>query len=115
MNHENNHIDYVEFMAHDLELIKKFYTQAFSWKFTDYGENYIAFNKSGLQGGFEKTNEPIVNGALIVLYHQDLEDLKRTIQLAGGKIVQDIFTFPGGKRFHFKDPSGNELAVWCED
>ena len=110
----NNHINYVEFKANDLEKIKQFYTQVFGWEFTDYGPTYTAFTESGLDGGFEKTNEHIVNGVLVVLYYQKLEVVKNKITDAGGKISKDIFSFPGGKRFHFMDPAGNELAVWSD-
>lgn len=110
----NHHIDYVEFRAHDLDAIKSFYTKAFGWTFTDYGPNYVAFEDSGIKGGFEVTTDPIVNGVLVVLYAKDLEQSKDIVMKAGGKIVVDIFSFPGGRRFQFTDPSGNELAVWSE-
>ncbi len=110
----NSHINYIEFKAQDLEAIKTFYTAVFDWKFTDYGPTYASFENSGLAGGFEKTDNAIVNGALVVLYHSDLNDIKQKVETAGGKIVKDIFAFPGGRRFHFSDPSGNELAVWSE-
>ena len=109
-----NHINYVEFKADDLEKIKTFYCQSFGWSFTDYGPAYVAFSESGLDGGFEKTDKNIVNGALVVLYNPDLESTKARIIEAGGKISKDIFSFPGGHRFHFIDPAGNELAVWSE-
>ncbi|MCB0558510.1 MAG: VOC family protein [Lewinellaceae bacterium] len=111
---KNNHIDYVEFKANDLEAIKKFYHQSFGWVFTDYGPGYVSFSEGGLNGGFEKTEEEIVNGALVILYHQDLASIKAKILKAGGEITKDIFSFPGGRRFHFMDPAGNELAVWSE-
>jgi len=111
---KSNHIDYIEFKANDLEQIKKFYKQIFDWEFTDYGPTYIAFNASGVEGGFEKTDKTIVNGALIVLYHLDLDIIKQQIVNFGGVITKEIFSFPGGHRFHFKDPSGNELAVWSD-
>ena len=113
MKPTNNHINYVEFKAHDLEAIKTFYSKAFGWKFTDYGDSYVAFDGSGLQGGFEKTNDPTTNGALVVLYHDDLKLAKQTVLNAGGKLSVNIFSFPGGSRFQFLDSSGNELAVWC--
>jgi predicted enzyme related to lactoylglutathione lyase len=109
-----NHIDYIEFKAPDLESVKAFYTKAFGWTFTDYGPTYTAFSDSGVQGGFEKTDQGIVNGVLVVLYQTDLEKVKTNVTEAGGKITQDIFSFPGGRRFHFVDPAGNELAVWGE-
>ena len=107
-----NHINYVEFRAKDLKKIKEFYTKAFDWTFTDYGPSYIAFSESGIQGGFEKSETDIVNGALVVLYHKDLNLIKNKIIDSGGEISKDIFSFPGGHRLHFIDPSKNELAVW---
>jgi len=114
MKRTNNHINYVEFKAKDLEVIKQFYTQAFDWKFTDYGPNYTAFAESGIAGGFEKTNEEITNGALVVLRHSSLDLAKKNVIESGGSITVDTFSFPGGSRFQFADPSGNELAIWCE-
>lgn len=111
---KDNHINYLEFKAKDLEKIKNFYTASFGWSFTDYGPTYVAFSDSGLSGGFEKTETEILNGALIVLYHSNLDLIKEKILEAGGKITKDIFSFPGGHRFHFSDPSENELAVWSD-
>lgn len=108
------HINYLELLAQDLEKIKTFYTTVFNWVFTDYGPNYIAFDSSGLQGGFEKTNQPIVNGTLVVLYHSDLEEIKANVIAAGATISKEIFEFPGGRRFHFLDPSGNDMAIWSD-
>jgi len=110
----NNHIDYIEFKAKDLEITKNFYSTLFGWTFIDYGPTYCSFSESGIAGGFEKTEDAITNGALIVLYHEDLETLIPAVIRAGGKLAKDIFPFPGGRRFHFKDPSGNELAVWSD-
>ncbi len=110
----NNHIDYIEFKAHDLEKTKAFYTRVFGWTFTDYGPTYTSFAESGVYGGFETTEEPIINGALVVLYHKELEAIQESVENAGGEISKAIFSFPGGRRFHFKDPSGNELAVWSD-
>ena len=110
----SNHINYVEFTAQNLEVVKTFYSKTFGWNFTDYGPSYVAFDHSGLEGGFELSEEPPVNGALIVIYHENLEEIMATIQSAGGTITKEIFSFPGGRRFHFKDPAGNELAVWSE-
>ena len=110
----NNHIDYIEFKAHDLEKTKAFYSALFGWKFTDYGPTYTSFTESGIYGGFETTEDDIVNGVLVVLYHDVLEQLQEKVAQAGGEICKEIFSFPGGRRFHFKDPSGNELAVWSD-
>lgn len=114
MSRINNHIDYVEFKANDLVTVKQFYQSVFGWAFMDYGPTYTAFTASGLEGGFEWTDQAISNGALIILYHDDLALVKAKVVAAKGQISKDIFSFPGGKRFHFIDPAGNELAVWSE-
>jgi len=110
----NNYINYVEFKAKDLKVIKDFYVNAFGWTFTDYGPTYTAFSNSGLEGGFEKSECEILNGALVVLYHENLEYIKDAVIKSKGTISKDIFSFPGGRRFHFIDPAGNELAIWCD-
>lgn len=114
MQPTNNHINYIEFKATNLEATKNFYSEAFGWNFTDYGDSYIAFESSGLDGGFTKTDQPISNGVLVVLYHNNLEEIKEKLIQLGATISVDIFSFPGGKRFQFLDPSGNELAIWSE-
>lgn len=114
MKPKSNQISYVEFKTNNIEDIKQFYSNCFQWEFTDYGLDYTSFSKSGLFGGFEKSEHKIVNGALVVLYHMDLVSIKDKILLEGGNITKEIFSFPGGKRFHFLDPSGNELAVWSD-
>ncbi|GAA4956229.1 VOC family protein [Algibacter agarivorans] len=111
---KNNHINYIELYANNLETIKTFYNKAFGWEFTDYGTDYVAFSNSGLEGGFEKRDGKITNGALVVLYHKNLDNIKTKIIECGGEISKDIFSFPGGRRFQFIDPTGNELAVWSD-
>ncbi|MBA4744778.1 MAG: VOC family protein [Muricauda sp.] len=111
---ETTRIDYIEFKSNDIEKTKAFYSQTFGWTFTDYGPTYTAFSESGINGGFELTTEPITNGVLIVLYHKDLVAIKDKVIAAGGSVTKEIFEFPGGKRFHFTDSSGNELAIWSE-
>ncbi|MBU2871244.1 VOC family protein [Colwellia sp. E2M01] len=109
-------INYVEFPAKDIPATKAFFEQAFDWTFVDYGEEYTAFNNAGLEGGFFQSElvSSTANGAcLIVLVSEDLEASERRVQQSGGIITQGIFTFPGGRRFHFTEPSGNELAVWA--
>ncbi|MEP1307202.1 MAG: VOC family protein [Balneola sp.] len=107
-------INYVELKAKNLEAVKAFYQQVFGWTFTDYGPSYTSFSNSGVEGGFEKTDQKIVNGALIVLHHENLELIQEQVEKAGGIITVPIFSFPGGRRFQFSDPSGNELAIWTE-
>jgi predicted enzyme related to lactoylglutathione lyase len=111
----NASINYIEFKSTNLDAIKNFYSSVFGWVFTDYGESYTAFAESGVEGGFELTNEPITNGVLVVLHHLNLKSIKEKVLNGGGKISVDVFSFPGGSRFQFLDPSGNELAVWCKE
>lgn len=107
-------LDYVEFPATDLAKTKAFYTRVFGWKFTDYGPEYSSFQDGRLAGGFTIASRPTAGGALVVIYAQDLEGLEAKVKSAGGSIVKAIFSFPGGRRFHFTDPNGNELAVWSD-
>jgi predicted enzyme related to lactoylglutathione lyase len=113
MKLKHEQIQYVEFLSNDLQAIKKFYIDAFGWKFTDYGPEYTAFEGDHVDGGFTLGN-PVKGSVLVILFSERLEDTKEKIQRAGGKIVKDIFSFPGGRRFQFADPDGNELAVWAE-
>ena len=110
----NNQIHYIEFKSTNIEETKTFYAACFGWTFMDYGPEYASFEHAGIAGGFAYSSETITNGVLVVLYHQDLTQVKQRILDSGGRICKDIFSFPGGKRFHFLDPSGNELAVWSE-
>ena len=110
-------IDYIELPARDLDAVQAFFEKAFNWKFTDYGPDYRAFNDGKIDGGFYKSENcsSTENGAaLIILYADDLEQTKENVINSGGKILKDIFSFPGGRRFHFTDPNGNELAVWSD-
>jgi predicted enzyme related to lactoylglutathione lyase len=110
---QNGKIDYVEFAAGDLTAMKRFYGEAFNWCFVDYGPSYAAFEDAGLDGGFA-AGAGVSGKPLIILYADDLEAMQATIEAAGGEITLPIFPFPGGRRFHFQDPAGNELAVWSE-
>ncbi len=107
-------IDYIELPAKDLIQTKAFYEQVFGWKFTDYGPDYTSFEDGRLAGGFTKERQAASGGPLIVIYGHDLAGTERKVTAAGGKISRATFSFPGGRRFHFTDPSGNELAVWSE-
>lgn len=111
---KNNQISYVEFKTTNINETKSFYEKTFGWTFKDYGPTYSSFSESGLFGGFELTDDEIVNGALIVLYNENLVSIKDKVVKNGGKISKDIFEFPGGKRFQFIDPTGNELAIWSD-
>ena len=106
-------IDYIEFPAADIAGVKTFYSGLFGWKFTDYGPDYTSFADGRLAGGFYKHGAS-PGGPLIVIYAADLEGMQAKVKAAGGTIAKAIFSFPGGRRFHFADPSGNELAVWSD-
>jgi hypothetical protein len=109
-----NQIDYIELPASDIEKTKAFYRAVFGWKFEDYGPNYASFHDGRLGGGFTKERPAPGVGILLVIYSKDLDAVQQKIKTAGGQIVRDTFSFPGGRRFHFADPNGNELAVWSE-
>ena len=114
-NPGNNHkINYIEFVSTDIERTKKFYTTAFGWSFEDWGPEYISFSSAGagIDGGFRSGTAPI-GSPLVVLYSTDLAATQEAIIAAQGTITVPIFDF-GGKRFHFSDGAGNELAVWSE-
>ena len=110
-------IDYVEFAAADIAAVKAFYTRVFDWKFTDYGPDYSSFSDGRMNGGFYRADGQSSTGngaALVVLYAEDLERTQEAVVSAGGTVVKPTFSFPGGRRFHFADPHGNELAVWSD-
>jgi predicted enzyme related to lactoylglutathione lyase len=107
-------IDYIELPATNIAATKQFYIDAFGWKFTDYGPDYSSFEDGRLAGGFTKAGTVAKGGPLVVIYADKLEAIEAKVRQAGATIVKPIFSFPGGRRFHFSDPSGNELAVWSE-
>src|SRR5882672_10783791 len=107
-------IDYIELPATDIDGTKKFYAAVFGWTFTDYGPDYTSFHDGRLGGGFTTEGKVVSGGVLVVLYAADLDAIRSSVATHGGRITKEIFEFPGGKRFHFADPSGNELAVWSE-
>jgi len=113
----NLKINYIELPAENLDKVEKFYGQAFGWTFVSYGDDYLAFNDGVMDGGFYRTPlaSNAANGAaLVVLYADDLESAEARVVKNGGQISTPIFNFPGGRRFHFKDPNQNELAVWSD-
>ena len=110
---QNLRIDYIEFAAVDLPALKHFYEQVFGWRFTDYGPHYSSFTDGRMTGGFT-TDSAAGSGPLVVIYATDLQAVCTQVAAAGGQITQAIFSFPGGRRFEFRDPSGNRLAVWSE-
>jgi uncharacterized protein len=111
---EDRRIDYIEFNVADIARSKAFYGAAFGWTFTDYCPDYCEFSDGRMKGGFDATEPARPGGPLVILYGADLSEFQKSVTAAGGKIVKPIFEFPGGRRFHFTDPDGYELAVWSE-
>lgn len=105
-------INYVEFVVADIERAKRFYGTVFGWSFTDYGPDYCEFSDGQMTGGFARGTARPDGGPLVVLYGEDLPATIARIEAAGGRLSRDVFAFPGGERFQFRDPDGYELAVW---
>jgi len=110
---QHHRIDYLEFAVDSIEAAKAFYGRAFNWTFQDYGPDYCEFRDGRLTGGFYH-GTPQPGGTLVVLYSNDLDSTRAGIEAVGGRIVRPVFEFPGGRRFHFVDVDGYELAVWSE-
>ena len=110
-------INYVELPAKDLEATKAFFQSVFGWSFVDYGPEYTSFSDQGIDGGFfqsDLASSSEKGAALVILYSNQLEATLANVEKAGGSIIKPIYSFPGGRRFHFTEPSGNEFAVWSE-
>lgn len=114
--HTHHAIDYVEISVIDLAQAKRFYAAAFDWSFQDYGPGYAGIQKpgGGEAGGLRAVDEVTAGGPLVILYSRDLDASLERVRSAGGRVVTEPYAFPGGRRFHFADPSGNELAVWAK-
>ena len=111
-------INYVEFPSNDLSRTKHFFMEVFDWSFQDFGPEYTSYENQGVDGGFFKADmhSSTSNGAaLVIFYSQDLEATQKKIEQAGGNIIKPIYSFPGGRRFHFTEPCGNEFAVWSDN
>jgi uncharacterized protein len=116
-NHRNNHIDYVEFPAQSPESFaaaKRFYKEVFGWSFQDWGDEYSDTKDSGITAGFSAASSHRPAGTLVVLFVNDLEAARDRVIKAGGKIVKEIVSFPGGRRFEYVDPAANQLGVWSD-
>lgn len=111
-----NRIDYIEIPVSDPAKARTFFEGMFGWEFQEWGPDYLSFNDGRIDGGICRTESPgLGRGVLIVFYSEDLErDQKRVVEL-GGQISKEIFDFPGGRRFQFFDPTGNEYAIWSEE
>lgn len=108
-----NQIDYVEIPVADLEKTRDFFSSMFGWSFQMWGDDYMSFNDGRVDGGFRSSTEPAPSaGVLLIFYSEDLERDLEKVKTLGGRISQEVFAFPGGRRFHFIDPAGNEYAIW---
>ncbi|PIE48169.1 MAG: hypothetical protein CSA42_00295 [Gammaproteobacteria bacterium] len=110
-------LNYVEYPASNLDKTKEFFQETFGWEFQDFGTEYTSFSNQGLNGGFFRSDLSCTiktGGALLVFFSNNLEKTLSVIESSGGVITQPVFQFPGGRRFHFMEPSGNEFAVWSD-
>jgi predicted enzyme related to lactoylglutathione lyase len=116
-SHVHHAFDYVEIPAVDLQVAEDFYAAAFGWRLVPYGPGYLGIiTPDGREaGGLSLVGVVAPGGPTIVLFSRDLESSRDAVTAAGGRISREIFAFPGGRRFHFLDPSGNELGVWALD
>ena len=117
VNSRENHIDYVEFPAQSADAfaaVKRFYKEVFGWSFQDWGDDYSDTKDSGTTSGFSAASDHRPAGTLVVLFTSDLEAARERVIKAGGKIVKEIVSFPGGCRFEYVDPAGNRLGVWSD-
>ncbi len=117
MHNTHHAFNYIELPATDLSAMKTFYGNAFGWTFQDWGDTYVAIHGSGVEGGMDANSarKPCADGVLVILYSDDLEGSEKSVVDAGGLISVPAYGFPGGRRFHFTDPSGNELAIWTPE
>lgn len=114
---EHLKVDYLEFPARDMAATKRFFAEVFAWTYTDYGPDYCDFGNAGISGGFyrsERCSNSEKGAVLAVFYSEKLFETQAAIEAAGGTILKAVFEFPGGRRFHFTDPNGNEFAVWSD-
>ena len=110
-----NRIDYVEIPVTDVPRARAFFEAMFGWTFREWGDDYLSFSDGRLNGGIRKSDEPApASGVLLVFYSADLERDVERVQELGVTISQEIFSFPGGRRFHFVDPAGTEFAIWSD-
>jgi len=115
---QHEKINYLEFPAKDIPATKAFFTAVFGWEYTDYGPDYVAVHHAGIETGFYQSDLQVsmqTGSVLIVFFSESLEETLAKVEAAGGTIIKPIFPFPGGRRFHFTDPNGNEFAVWGEE
>ena len=108
-------IDYVEFSTGNITASKAFFAKAFGWEFVDYGPQYQAFSNAGIDGGLDGGAQTTAGTSLVIVKTDDLDAALARVTEAGGEVVEPIFAFPGGRRFHFREPGGAVLGVWSEE
>ena len=116
-DNRNNKINYIEIPVRDIATTKDFFGKLFGWQYTDFGSDYCSINNAGVDGGFFKSDNAgfsSATGPLVVFYYHDLETIKKKIVSLSGVIIKNIFSFPGGRRFHFTDVNQNEFAIWSD-
>ena len=105
-------IDYLEFPTTNGARTREFFGEAFGWRFTNYGPTYDAIDDAGIDAGIQADAGEVTAAPLAVIRTSDLEAAERDVIAAGGVITRPAYDFPGGRRFHFREPGGTELAVW---
>lgn len=111
-------IDYIEIPTPDVGASRRFFERLFGWEFQDYGPDYVSFNDGGTAGGFHTSDKAPATesgSVLVVFFAERLDDALASVTECGGTVTKDIFEFPGGRRFHFRDPAGAEFAIWSDD
>jgi len=103
-------INYIEFSSSDRAASQQFFERAFGWQFVSYGPDYCSFDHAGVDGGIEQSTQ--AGPPLVVLFTDDLDAAQAAVEASGGTITKAQFDFPGGRRFHFTEPGGTEMAVW---
>jgi len=111
---QDRRIDYIEFPTGDIGRSRAFYEKVFGWEFQEWGPEYSSFDDGRLGGGLRKSADAAAQGPLVVIYTVDLEAAEAAVKAEGGEVTEPIFSFPGGRRFHFRDPAGHILAVWSD-
>jgi predicted enzyme related to lactoylglutathione lyase len=114
MTRDEGKVDYLEIPVTDLDTTRTFFEGLFGWEFQEWGPDYYSFNDGRLDGGLRRSEQPApATGVLLVFYSRDLERDFERVQELGARISQEIFEFPGGRRFHFVEPAGTEFAMWA--
>jgi predicted enzyme related to lactoylglutathione lyase len=104
-------IDYIEFPSSDRARTSAFLNAAFGWGIVSYGPDYDGLSDAGIDGGVDQAKEKVA-ATMAVIRTDDLDAAEARVRAAGGAITREQFDFPGGRRFHFREPGGNEMAVY---